>query len=535
MPLKACESDGKPGYKWGDSGSCYVYPKGDKAAQKAAKKKAIKQAIASGSGKVKNELADDESRELLRELEAELATENLLGVEIMATGGPIHGIGSPPEGDFWTPDDLRGMALADEELGDEILPPVKIGHPDEQTILANSVAEGELPAPRDGELPSAGWVENIRTNETGTRLLGDFMRVPKTIAKLIRGGAYRTRSVELSKVSSQTSEKSYEWVVTAVAFLGGKMPAVRTLGDVVKLYEGAEIVRLVNYASATDVVWNPDDGLEAIRSAVRDALNPSPPGVDMPGQIRFWVRDVSTSAALVTQGYDDDSEAWVVGFTRNADGSVTLDQSIDWQPAEQVWVAAAKSYELAESGFRERRDDSRSQMADLKLSEEQRRLFAEAAGVEDATALTDDELLERVKGETTPPPDPTPPPAPEPVPPTSAEGDRSLEQRVEASEERTRKLEEDLRLEKRKAFVEAAIRGRKVAPGQSATLETLYDRDPAAARQFVDELPEREDLEREFGSDEDGDLDPEQKRELEDERYLETASSRLGISKETLI
>ncbi len=34
MPIKRCQKDGKPGYKWGDSGECYV---GDDAKQKAQK------------------------------------------------------------------------------------------------------------------------------------------------------------------------------------------------------------------------------------------------------------------------------------------------------------------------------------------------------------------------------------------------------------------------------------------------------------------------------------------------------------------
>lgn len=468
-----------------------------------------------------------------RVLEIELETEDMLGVEIMATGGPIHGIGSPPEGDFWSADELRGMALADEELGDEIDPPVKIGHDDKQTLLANSATSGDLPLPTDGELPAAGWLENVRTNDDGSRLLGDFMRVPKTIAKLIRAGAWRKRSVELSKVSSQKSDKVYDWVVTGVAYLGGKMPAVRTLGDAIKLYEGAEIVRVVSYASTSAVVWNPDEGLEAIRSAVRDALNPSPPGVDVPGQTRYWVRDVSMSAALVSQGYDEDSEAWVVGFTRSADGSVALDQSSEWTAAEQVWISATKGYEEAEAGFRAAAADTRRQMSvDLKLSDEQRRIFAEAVGVEPGE-LTDDQLLEKMKTEQ-PPPEGEP--APEPVPPTPAPGgDRSLEQRVEASEERTRKLEDELRETKQREFVDGVIRARKASPGQRESIETFYNRDPEGARKFFDEQPINEELEREFGSDEDGDLDPEQKRELEEERYLEAASGRLGISKEALI
>jgi len=49
----SCEMDGKPGYKYGESGKCHTYTRGDEASMKAAKDKAIKQGQAmSGGGKL---------------------------------------------------------------------------------------------------------------------------------------------------------------------------------------------------------------------------------------------------------------------------------------------------------------------------------------------------------------------------------------------------------------------------------------------------------------------------------------------------
>lgn len=66
-----------------------------------------------------------------------LETTDLVGVEILSVGGPVHGIGSPPEGDYWTASQLCGMAEAAAELADEVHAPAKIGH-------------------RGGDRPSAG-------------------------------------------------------------------------------------------------------------------------------------------------------------------------------------------------------------------------------------------------------------------------------------------------------------------------------------------------------------------------------------------
>lgn len=43
MPVKRCQKDGKPGYKWGDEGKCYVYTPGNEASRKRAKNNAEKQ------------------------------------------------------------------------------------------------------------------------------------------------------------------------------------------------------------------------------------------------------------------------------------------------------------------------------------------------------------------------------------------------------------------------------------------------------------------------------------------------------------
>lgn len=48
MPIKSCEENGKPGYKWGDSGKCYTYTSKDEIERNKAKKKAIVQGIAIG-------------------------------------------------------------------------------------------------------------------------------------------------------------------------------------------------------------------------------------------------------------------------------------------------------------------------------------------------------------------------------------------------------------------------------------------------------------------------------------------------------
>lgn len=46
MPIMKCQKNGKPGYKYGDTGKCYLYVEGNKESESAAKQKAKEQAKA---------------------------------------------------------------------------------------------------------------------------------------------------------------------------------------------------------------------------------------------------------------------------------------------------------------------------------------------------------------------------------------------------------------------------------------------------------------------------------------------------------
>lgn len=48
MPVKSCQINNEPGYKWGDQGKCYAYTPGDEESKTAAKKQAIAQGVAIG-------------------------------------------------------------------------------------------------------------------------------------------------------------------------------------------------------------------------------------------------------------------------------------------------------------------------------------------------------------------------------------------------------------------------------------------------------------------------------------------------------
>ena len=52
MPVQPCQSDGLPGFRWGEAGKCFTYEPGDEAGRNEARRRAILQGIAIGEGEL---------------------------------------------------------------------------------------------------------------------------------------------------------------------------------------------------------------------------------------------------------------------------------------------------------------------------------------------------------------------------------------------------------------------------------------------------------------------------------------------------
>lgn len=63
MPLKECTENGRPGYKWGDSGKCYTYTPGDDEGRREAKRRAYVQGYAIEGDVINKEIDDELARE----------------------------------------------------------------------------------------------------------------------------------------------------------------------------------------------------------------------------------------------------------------------------------------------------------------------------------------------------------------------------------------------------------------------------------------------------------------------------------------
>lgn len=117
MPLQKVTVDGKPCWRYGDSGKPYPYDPNDPESEKGAKKKAIDQGLAMGDGELKKaavdlllneiEKGDSHSREYLDAFHSAIMAHEGIDPALKdeahkkargGAGGKLRGRGAPPDG-----------------------------------------------------------------------------------------------------------------------------------------------------------------------------------------------------------------------------------------------------------------------------------------------------------------------------------------------------------------------------------------------------------------------------------------------------
>jgi cation transport regulator ChaB len=178
-------------------------------------------------------------------LEAYSQTYELKGVEVFGTGEwNKHKI---------TDEDLDNIVNGTNEIIDKLKPKVKLGHDDKQELLQKS------------GLPAGGWITKLK--KVGNKILVDIKEVPKVLYELIKNGAYKRVSSEiLYDYTEPSTKKRYAKVLSAIAFLGGDLPAVTNLKDIAALYDDVneEAILIIYEKKPTQKVENKKKGVEYI-------------------------------------------------------------------------------------------------------------------------------------------------------------------------------------------------------------------------------------------------------------------------------
>lgn len=150
--------------------------------------------------------------------------ETLHDVDLLAVG---TWKGEPSDLTIEDEADLDGIVVAFNEMranpGLNYDPPVKLGHDEGQKLIQ-----------RDG-MPAVGWIRGLK--RVGRKLVASVIEdVPAKVAELIKAGAYKYVSSEIYE-DYKVGEKTYPFVLRAVSLLGGDVPAVKSINDILNQYQ----------------------------------------------------------------------------------------------------------------------------------------------------------------------------------------------------------------------------------------------------------------------------------------------------------
>jgi len=117
---------------------------------------------------------------------------------------------------------LDGLKTRFEKLREKLFVPLKLEH--------SGIKESEE---QSSQGPALGWLTRICL--FGDALYGDFVKVPKSIARLIKNGQYIGVSPEIARNFEGVPD-----VLVGVALLGAALPAMTTLPKLLTLYAEKE-------------------------------------------------------------------------------------------------------------------------------------------------------------------------------------------------------------------------------------------------------------------------------------------------------
>lgn len=232
------------------------------------------------------------------------------GVQLMKTGTWNASTGKVTIGR----EDLKSM-VDEAKSGEWPTAYVKLGHTDKRF---NDDATG------DGQ-PVYGKVKNLRLEDDGDTLVGDLTDVPDDLAKVLPAN-YPQRSAEVTwgmklKDAAGKITHTAKAVLTAIALLGAKPPAVKGLADLTSPAFAGTDPGVVVFADGLAPVTKLTSAND-LRDQISQAVGPGAWVFDFdPDQKIAYVR-IDPDAGM---GIGSDDLMFQIGYTVADDGTVTMD------------------------------------------------------------------------------------------------------------------------------------------------------------------------------------------------------------------
>jgi hypothetical protein len=366
-----------------------------------------------------------------------------------------------------------------------ILPPrAKLGHTDPRFNEDEPVHDpfAYLGMLREDGTPAYGRYINLRLENDGASLRGDWVEVPSWLAEAAPS-AYPSRSLEGDWDVETPGGKRYSFVLTAVAALGDRMPAIGCLEDLIRTLTGSaaggsDQPSLGRSAPmATDLAASVD-------SVTRQFWNDFAQG----DRYWWWPVDVWVDPNQVIAD-DDEGHLYRIPFSSDADGNVAFGDPVHVQQEfrDLPAVAASQKGQLL-ARF--------AAAASVRPADRVRTAAANTEQGDDVDEQTTPDLPDEAENgseeeteETTPAADEeTTDAADEPAEMSGVTVDREQYSRLQADARMGREAREQQLRTDREHTVDAAIQAGKFPPARRDHYLALLERDPDGTRTFIDEL-----------------------------------------------
>jgi len=232
---------------------------------------------------------------------------NVEDVEIIQTGIEYPLSTGPAT---FTTDDLADAVAAQEDPAIKA-PRLRLGH------------SGLNDPDWDGE-PAIGTLGNLRLEQSGHKIVGDYLGIPEWLAKTLPS-AYPARSIDGALGVETNTGHNWRLVITDLALLGVQWPGVSTLEDIKALYskDGPESVIVYTTleelaASMTKVQARAD--VDDVRRQYYQTLDSS--------QYWWWVRSQYYNPDELIVEDEESGDLFRVPFSTNSEGEASFSDPI---------------------------------------------------------------------------------------------------------------------------------------------------------------------------------------------------------------
>lgn len=336
------------------------------------------------------------------------------------------------------------MTAANEDP--HVVPPrLALGHDDPRFATEEELTNKANPF-YDGE-PAFGQVVNLRLENDGAVLMGDFVNVPAWLAEVMPS-AYPSRSIEGACLNGgwdveTPGGKHYSFVLTRCSLLGIFLPAVQDLEDLQAVLTTGEGVQVVKPGGGIAPVAGMGDVTPELRASVDKVVRlfMDEVATEETGRYWWWARDIYTDPNQIVAD-DDEGGLWLVDFTSDEKQNVTFADPVKvletFVPAPADQAAAARAVlgrdeparhfaDRVAAGARERPEGGVKPSATTGVMDVEGEKIRKALGL--TAEATDDEVQAKLDEQAEAAPD-TPPETPDPE-----EGTETPEPATEPEEE----------------------------------------------------------------------------------------------------